>query len=588
MSCPVSTGHLCFKMYFSIFAPMKISLYDTTLRDGNQDRKISLSLADKLQIARILDHFGFDYIEGGWPNPSNPTDEEFFQKIKEIKLKHAKIAAFGSTRRPKVLPENDPLLQALVKSGAPVKTIFGKSWDLHVTDVIRTTLEENLDMIESSVAYLKEYSEEVIYDAEHFFDGYKANPEYAIETLKAAELGHADCIVLCDTNGGTMPWELEEIVKDVKKKISTPIGIHVHNDAGLAVCNSIYAVKNGATMVQGVVNGYGERCGNANLTTIAADLHFKMGAKFFAAKKMARLRQLSSNVDQIVNLPSDVHAPYVGDAAFAHKGGAHIDGVMKVSRSFEHIDPHAVGNDRVFVTSDQAGGSLVVEKLKAIKPGIDKKDPVVGKLLTLIKERENAGWHFDSAEASFKMLVYRQLGMVEEPFKVLNYRVIEDKTPQGVSVSQATVKLQVGDKISHQVSEGDGPVNALDAALRKALLPFFPNMAKVKLDDYKVRVLGSKVASDATVRVWTTFGDEKGYWNVVGVSSNIIEASWMAFVDGLTYKILVDNKVIENAYKHLDVNPVVAAKAKEEPAPAKTKKLTARKVRNLAGVSRKK
>ena len=518
---------------------MKVLLYDTTLRDGNQDRKISLSLADKLQIARILDHFGFDYIEGGWPNPSNPTDEEFFQKIKDVKLKHAKIAAFGSTRRPKMLPENDPLLQALVKSGAPVKTIFGKSWDLHVTDVIRTTLEENLDMIESSVAYLKDHSEEVIYDAEHFFDGYKANPEYAIETLRAAEKGCADCIVLCDTNGGTMPWELEEIVKDVKKKISTPIGIHVHNDAGLAVCNSIYAVKNGALMVQGVVNGYGERCGNANLTTIAADLYFKMGAKFFAAKKMARLRQLSSNVDQIVNLPSDVHAPYVGDAAFAHKGG-------------------------------------------------DKKDPVVGKLLTLIKERENAGWHFDSAEASFKMLVYRQLGMVEEPFKVLNYRVIEDKTPQGVSVSQATVKLQIGDKISHQVSEGDGPVNALDAALRKALLPFFPNMAKVKLDDYKVRVLGSKVASDATVRVWTTFGDEKGYWNVVGVSSNIIEASWMAFVDGLTYKILVDNKVIENAYKHLDVNPVAPAKAKEEPAPTKSKNLTARKVRNLAGVSRKK
>ena len=563
---------------------MKVFLYDTTLRDGNQDRKISLSLADKLQIARILDHFGFDYIEGGWPNPSNPTDEEFFQKIKEVKLKHAKIAAFGSTRRPKVLPEKDPLLQALVKSGAPVKTIFGKSWDLHVTDVIRTTLEENLDMIESSVAYLKEHSEEVIYDAEHFFDGYKANPQYALETLRAAELGHADFIVLCDTNGGTMPWELEEIVKDVKKHVSTPIGIHVHNDAGLGVCNSIYAVKSGATMVQGVVNGYGERCGNANLTTIAADLHFKMGAKFFAAKKIARLRQLSSNVDQIVNLPSDAHAPYVGDAAFAHKGGAHIDGVMKVSRSFEHIDPHAVGNDRVFVTSDQAGGSLVVEKLKAIKPGIDKKDPVVASLLSLIKERENAGWHFDSAEASFKMLVYRHLGMVQEPFKVLNYRVIEDKTPQGVSVSQATVKLQIGDKISHQVSEGDGPVNALDAALRKALLPFFPNMAKVKLDDYKVRVLGSKVASDATVRVWTTFGDEKGYWNVVGVSSNIIEASWMAFVDGLTYKILVDNKVIEGAYKHLDVKPVAAAPAKAEPAPAKAKKLTKRQVKRAAGI----
>ena len=534
----------------------KVLLYDTTLRDGNQDRKISLSLADKVQIARILDHFGFDYIEGGWPNPSNPTDEEFFKLIKDVKLKHAKIAAFGSTRRPGILPENDPLLQALIKSEAPVKTIFGKSWDLHVTDVIRTTLEENLDMIESSVAYLKEHSEEVIYDAEHFFDGYKANPEYALETLKAAELGHADCIVLCDTNGGTMPWEIEQIIADVQKRISTPLGIHVHNDSGLAVANSIYAVKAGCVMVQGVVNGYGERCGNANLTTIAADLKFKMGCDFTAAKKLSHLRQLSSNIDQIVNLPSDVHAPYVGDAAFAHKGGAHIDGVMKVSRSFEHIDPHTVGNDRVFVTSDQAGGSLVVEKLKAIKPGIDKKDPVVASLLKEIKERENAGWHFDSAEASFKLLVYRHLGMVKEPFKVLNYRVIEDKTPQGVSVSQATVKLQVGDKISHQVSEGDGPVNALDAALRKALLPFFPCMGSVRLDDFKVRVLGSNVASDATVRVWTTFGDEHGYWNMVGVSSNIIEACWTAFVDGLTYKILLEDNVIPNAYKHLDVASV--------------------------------
>ena len=538
----------------------KVLLYDTTLRDGNQDRKISLSLADKVQIARILDHFGFDYIEGGWPNPSNPTDEEFFKLIKDVKLKHAKIAAFGSTRRPKILPENDPLLQALVKSGAPVKTIFGKSWDLHVTDVIRTTLTENLDMIESSVAYLKENSEEVIYDAEHFFDGYKANPEYAIETLRAAEKGHADCIVLCDTNGGTMPWEIEEIIADVQKHISTPLGIHVHNDSGLAVANSIYAVKSGCVMVQGVVNGYGERCGNANLTTIAADLKFKMDCNFAAAKKLSHLRQLSSNIDQIVNLPSDVHAPYVGDAAFAHKGGAHIDGVMKVSRSFEHIDPHTVGNDRVFVTSDQAGGSLVVEKLKAIKPGIDKKDPLVASLLKEIKERENAGWHFDSAEASFKLLVYRHLGMVKEPFKVLNYRVIEDKTPQGVSVSQATVKLQVGDQISHQVSEGDGPVNALDAALRKALLPFFPCMESVRLDDFKVRVLGSNVASDATVRVWTTFGDEHGYWNMVGVSSNIIAACWTAFVDGLTYKILIEDKVITNAYKHIDVGSASGTK----------------------------
>jgi 2-isopropylmalate synthase len=520
----------------------KVFLYDTTLRDGNQDRQVSLSLADKLQIAKQLDAFGIDYIEGGWPNPGNPLDEEFFREVKKLNLKHAKIAAFGSTRRPNILPENDTLLKTLVASKAPVKTIFGKSWDLHVTDVIRTTLEENLDMIESSVVYLNEHSEEVIYDAEHFFDGFKANPEYALETLKAAELGGASFLVLCDTNGGTMPWEIASIMEEVSKKVSTPIGIHTHNDSGLAVANSLMAVRGGATMVQGVINGFGERCGNANLTTIAADLHFKMNAKMTVSKKMAKLRALSLGIDQVVNLGSDVRAPYVGEAAFAHKGGAHIDGVMKVSRSFEHIDPHSVGNNRVFVTSDQAGGSLVVEKLQAIKPGIDKRDPIVTGLLSTIKEKENAGWHFDSAEASFKMLVFRKLGMFEEPFQVLNYRLIEDKNTQGVSVSQASVKLQIGREISHQVSEGDGPVNALDAALRKALLPYFPVMAKVRLDDFKVRVLGSSVGSDAMVRVWTTFGDDKEQWNVAGVSSNIIEASWLALIDGLCYKILKDQK----------------------------------------------
>lgn len=520
----------------------KVFLYDTTLRDGNQDRQVSLSLADKLQIAKQLDAFGIDYIEGGWPNPGNPLDEEFFREVKKLNLKHAKIAAFGSTRRPNILPENDTLLKTLVASKAPVKTIFGKSWDLHVTDVIRTTLEENLDMIESSIAYLNEHSEEVVYDAEHFFDGFKANPEYALETLKAAELGGASFLVLCDTNGGTMPWEIASIMEEVSKKVSTPIGIHTHNDSGLAVANSLMAVRGGATMVQGVINGFGERCGNANLTTIAADLHFKMNAKMTVSKKMAKLRALSLGIDQVVNLGSDVRAPYVGEAAFAHKGGAHIDGVMKVSRSFEHIDPHSVGNNRVFVTSDQAGGSLVVEKLQAIKPGIDKRDPIVTGLLSTIKEKENAGWHFDSAEASFKMLVFRKLGMFEEPFQVLNYRLIEDKNTQGVSVSQASVKLQIGREISHQVSEGDGPVNALDAALRKALLPYFPVMAKVRLDDFKVRVLGSSVGSDAMVRVWTTFGDDKDQWNVAGVSSNIIEASWLALIDGLCYKILKDQK----------------------------------------------
>ena len=516
---------------------MKVCLYDTTLRDGNQDRKISLSLADKLQIARLLDFFKIDYIEGGWPNPGNPTDEEFFRKVKELKLGHAKIAAFGSTRRPFMTPDQDPLMRALVDSEAPVKTIFGKSWDLHVTEVIRTTLEENLDMIESSVAYLKEFSEEVIFDAEHFFDGYKANPAYALDTLRSAQLGGADYIVLCDTNGGALPWEVESIFENVRKEITTKLGVHVHNDCGLGVSNSLFAVQGGAIMVQGVINGYGERCGNANLTTIAANLHFKMNAELACANSMAELRKLSLAIDQIVNLPSDVRAPYVGDAAFAHKGGAHIDGVMKVARSFEHVNPHSIGNDRIFVTSDQAGGSLIVEKLKQIKPGIDKKDPLVAELLTTIKQKENAGWHFDSAEASFKMLVYRKLGLFHEPFEILNYRVIEDKNIQGMSVSQASVKLRIKGEVSHQVSEGDGPVNALDAALRKALLPYFPFMKMVRLDDFKVRVLGSNVGSDAMVRVWTTFGDENEQWNVAGVSANIIEASWLALVDGLSYKI---------------------------------------------------
>jgi 2-isopropylmalate synthase len=521
---------------------MKVCLYDTTLRDGNQDRKISLSLADKLQIARLLDSFKIDYIEGGWPNPGNPTDEEFFRKIKDLKLQHARVAAFGSTRRPEVLPDQDPLMRSLVQSDAPVKTIFGKSWDLHVTDVIRTTLEENLDMIESSIVYLKEFSQEVIFDAEHFFDGYKANPAYALDTLRSAQIGGADYIVLCDTNGGTLPWEVEKIFQEVQTQISAKLGVHVHNDCGLGVSNSLFAIQGGAVMVQGVINGYGERCGNANLTTIAANLYFKMNAELACAHNMADLRKLSLAIDQIVNLPSDVRAPYVGDAAFAHKGGAHIDGVMKVARSFEHINPHAVGNDRTFVTSDQAGGSLIVEKLKQIKPGIDKKDPLVAELLATIKQKENAGWHFDSAEASFKMLVYRKLGIFKDPFEILNYRVIEDKNPQGVSVSQASVKLRIHGEISHQVSEGDGPVNALDAALRKALFPYFPFMKLVSLDDFKVRVLGSNVGSDAAVRVWTTFGDGDEQWNVAGVSSNIIEASWLALVDGLSYKILKETK----------------------------------------------
>jgi len=522
-----------------MFVAMRVEIYDTTLRDGNQARGVNFTLADKLQVTRILDHFGVDYIEGGWPNASSPTDLEYFKQVKGLKLSHAKIAAFASTRRPGKKPSEDLLLNDLVASEAPVKTIFGKSWDLHVTEVIKTELEENLAMIESSVEFLKPYSEKVFYDAEHFFDGYKANPVYALKTLEAAARGGADCIVLCDTNGGmALTWELEEIVRKIGAAIKTPLGIHVHNDTGTAVINSLSAVRAGALQVQGTLNGYGERCGNANLVTIIPNLHFKMGHELTCAPHLSELRSLSLGLDEVLNLPADIRAPYVGEAAFAHKGGAHIDGVMKVRHSFEHIDPVHVGNDRTYITSDQAGASLVVEKLSRLKPGVDKRDPVVADILTTVKEMENQGFHFETAEGSFQVLASRKLGLFSDRFEVLGYRVIQEKHALKESVSEATVKIKVGEEFTHQVSDGDGPVNALDAALRKALTPYFPFLAQITLDDFKVRVLGSKVGTDAKVRVWATFGDELEQWNVAGVSENIIEASWLALLDGLNYKIM--------------------------------------------------
>ncbi|GHV13310.1 (R)-citramalate synthase [Fibrobacterales bacterium] len=528
---------------------MNISIYDTTLRDGNQARGINLSLNDKIRIAHLLDEFGVDYIEGGWPNRSNPTDEEFFKVIRKEKITGAKIAAFGSTGRPKTAPENDSLLQDLVKSEAEVKTIFGKSWDIHVTDVIHTDLEENLEMISSSVAFLKKYSAQVIYDAEHFFDGYKANPNYALKTIKAAEVGGADCIVLCDTNGGTLFYEIAEIVSEIAKNKNIAIGIHCHNDTGLAVAGSIAAVNAGASHIQGVINGYGERCGNANLITIAADLLLKTNRKnpnnayqLKCAANMQRLRYFSLAIDEIANMQSDVRAPFVGETAFAHKGGAHIDGVLKISHSFEHIAPEQVGNFREFVTSDQAGGALIFEKLSKIVPveifnKLDKKSPVVKELLECVKVKENQGFAFDTAEGSFEMLALRRLGLYTDKFQTLGYRVIEDMGEDGAHISEASVKLKIGDEIIHEVSEGDGPVNALDSALRKALAKNFPSVASVRLDDYKVRVLGSKVGTDASVRVWITFGDSKKCWHTAGVSTNIIEASWLALLDGIHYEI---------------------------------------------------
>ncbi len=504
----------------------KVFLYDTTLRDGNQAKGISFSLEDKLAVARKLDAFGVDYIEGGWPNPTNPTDVEFFRRAKAMEWKHAKIAAFGSTCRPKGAPENDSLLKPLVESGAPVLTIFGKSWDLHVTEVLRTTLEENLRMIRESVAYLKKHCEEVVYDAEHFFDGYKANPAYALATLKAAEEGGADCIVLCDTNGGmALSWELGEVVARVGKELKTPLGIHVHNDTGVAVANSLAAVHAGAVQVQGVMNGYGERCGNANLTTIAADLQFKMDIPVVSDEQMRGLRALSLSIDEIANLASDIRAPFVGEAAFAH------------------MDPALVGNGRDFVVSNQSGSSLIWDKIRAIKPDLDKRSPEVADILAEVKRLEDEGYHFELADGSFQLLARRRLGLFRDRFEFLGFRAIEEQA-DGAVRSEFTLKLKVGDAVEHTAADGNGPVDAMNRAMLKALVKFFPSLNDLELEDFKVRVLDNGSGAGAKVRVWTRYVDhghpDREPYGTIGVSTNIIEASWMALRDGVQYKLMMD------------------------------------------------
>lgn len=518
-----------------------VKLFDTTLRDGNQARGLSFSLDDKLAIARMLDDFGVHYIEGGWPNASNPLDVEFFRRAAKMEWKNARITCFGSTRRAGKPASEDRGLGYLLEAGCPVVTIFGKSWDLHVDHVLRVSREENLAMIRDTVAFLKDAGREVVYDAEHFFDGYASNPEYAMETLKAAVDGGADWVVLCETNGGmALSWEVERIVREVGEALpGTRLGIHAHNDTGTAVANSLAAVRGGALQVQGTINGIGERCGNANLVTILADLQLKMGLP--VVPDLKGLKRLSVSVWEIANLSPDIRAPYVGEAAFAHKGGMHIDGVLKVARSFEHIDPSSVGNERELIVSDQSGGSLVTARLAEIAPDLEKSDPRVGEILREVKEMESEGWHFEVAEASFHLLAARRLGLFHEPFQVTHYRVTEE---MGETASEATVRVQVGEKTAHTAAFGDGPVGALDAALRKAVTRFFPTLEAVRLTDYKVRVLdgggatGKSGGTGSRVRVWVQSTDGDRTWNTAGVSQNIIEASWIALVDALLYKLL--------------------------------------------------
>ncbi len=519
-----------------------IKLYDTTLRDGTQGEGVAFSMEDKVRIAQRLDALGIHYIEGGWPG-SNPKDIRFFKRIQDVPLKQAKIAAFGSTRRPGVAASQDSNLQAILEARSPVATIFGKSWDFHVTHALQTTLPENLAMIGESVAYLRPHFEEVIYDAEHFFDGFKANREYALESLKAAETAGAYCLVLCDTNGGTLPHELVEIIREVKHHTKTPLGIHVHNDAECAVANSIAAIMEGIDHVQGTINGYGERCGNANLCSVIPNVMLKLGLHAIPEGNLKELRDVSRFVSELANRKPWQHQPYVGDSAFAHKGGIHVSAVLKHPETYEHVNPEKVGNHRRVLVSELAGTSNIFWKAQEYGIDLKKETPETRRILQTLKEMEDQGYQFEGAEASFELLMERALGRHRPYFELDGYRVIvEEQNADAEPVAEATVRLRVKGIEEHTAASGNGPVNALDHALRKALEEFYPGLKEMTLLDYKVRILDEHKATAAKTRVLITSGDGDETWGTVGVADNIIEASWQALVDSIEYKLRRDER----------------------------------------------
>jgi 2-isopropylmalate synthase len=521
----------------------RIKIYDTTLRDGMQGEGISFSLQDKLLITQRLDNFGLDYIEGGYPM-SNPKEQQFFRKVREMDLKNAKIVAFGSTRRANTKIEDDTCMQALLGCEAPTVTIVGKSWDMHVTDVLRCTLDDNLMICAESVEYLKSKAREVIFDAEHFFDGYKENPRYAMKVLAAAADAGADTLVLCETNGGTLPNEIYEITKKVCKKFhAVTIGIHSHNDCDCAVAGSLAAVEAGARHVQGTINGLGERTGNANLCTIIPNLVYKMGFETENAEKIRSLTKLSRFVFEIANLAPVMNMPYVGESAFAHKGGLHIDALRKNDRAYEHIDPKLIGNERRFLISELSGSASVLAKLENQKLVTDKA--LAQKILKAVQNLENEGYQFEAAEASFEILVKKTLGTYKPSFDLVKYHVNVERNTDEEIVTEASVKLKVDGINEHVISEGDGPVNALDEALRKSLERFYPNISQMHLIDYKVRVVNARAGTAARVRVIIESRDSDAMWGTVGVSENIIDASWKALVDSVEYKLLKDAKKAE-------------------------------------------
>ncbi len=519
----------------------KVKLYDTTLRDGAQTEGISFSVSDKLRIARKLDELGIHYIEGGWPG-ANPKDVEFFKKVKNVRFNNAVITAFGSTRRPKVKAKDDIILKGLIKADTKVVCIFGKSWDLQVTDVLGTTLDENLNMIKDSISFLKSKDKEVIFDAEHFFDGYKANPDYALKCLKQAEDGGADSLVLCDTNGGTITSQIFNIVEEVKREINSPLGIHTHNDSELAVSNSIAAVQAGCEHIQGTMNGYGERCGNANLTSIIPILKLKLGVDCISDSQLKELTEASRFISEVSNMKQMPNQPFVGMSAFAHKAGVHVNAIMKNPKSYEHIEPGFVGNKRHLLISELSGKSAILSKAKEMDIELEKENPKTKKILKLIQSLEHEGYQFESAEASFDLLMKRSMKAFKSFFQLEDFRVIVEKKQSGKMTSEATMKLKVGGKVEHTAAVGDGPVNALDNALRKALTSFYPSLKEMHLSDFKVRVLDEKAGTAAKVRVLIQSQDTKDSWWTIGVSENIIEASWLALVDSIEYKLVRDGK----------------------------------------------
>ena len=516
----------------------RIAIYDTTLRDGSQGEGVNFSLQDKLLITGRLDELGVDYIEGGYPL-SNPKDAAYFRAVRDLDLGRAKVAAFGMTRRRDIAAEDDVGMKALVAAGTPAITIVGKSWDFQVQEVLGVSLDENLRMIADSVAFCASHVPEVIYDAEHFFDGYKHNRDYALRTLRSAAEAGAAWIVLCDTNGGALPEEVAEAVAEVRRTVAVPIGIHTHNDGDLAVANTLAAVVHGATQVQGTINGIGERCGNVDLCSVVANLALKYeGYDLLRPGSLARLTEVSRYVYETANMNFRSSQPFVGTSAFAHKGGMHVHGIRKNASSYEHIDPSLVGNERRVLVSELSGKSNIAEKLGEY--GLEHDADLMGRVLDRVQDLENEGYQFEAAEASFVLLVERLAGRRRDWFERLRYHVSVSADAEGQPVTEATVKLRVGNTTEHTVSEGDGPVNALDGALRKALSAHFPRLAEMQLVDYKVRVINARAGTAARVRVVIESKDQDSVWGTVGVSENVIEASWLALIDAFEHKLSKD------------------------------------------------